>query len=143
MPRKFPRKINRIVIKVGSSLIANYQMKPRHAHLKSLVEQIVNLRRKKIEVILVSSGAIVLGMGELAIKRRPKDLSSLQALAAVGQSVLMRKYMDLFKKSGEKCAQILLTWDDFNDRLRFNNARNTFKAMLGRKIVPIVNENDT
>ncbi len=143
MFRKFPRKIKRVVIKVGSSVIATYQMKPRAARLRSLVEQISAVQKKNIEVILVSSGAVVLGMGELNQIRRPSDVASIQAMAAIGQTVLMQRYTELFKRNKTKCAQILLTWDDFDDRLRFNNARNTFRAMLDRGIVPIVNENDT
>ena len=143
MSRKFPRKIKRVVIKVGSSVIATYQMKPRVAKLRSLVEQISQIQNKNIEVILVSSGAVVLGMGELNQTKRPSDIASTQAMAAIGQTVLMRRYTELFKFNKTKCAQILLTWDDFDNRVRFNNARNTFRAMLDYGIVPIVNENDT
>jgi len=143
MPRKFPRKIKRIVIKVGSSVIATYRMKPRVAHLKSLVKQICTVQNEGIEVILVSSGAIVFGMGELKQTIRPSHLASMQALAAIGQTVLMQRYNDFFKRQGVKCAQVLLTWDDFDNRVRYNNARNTFRAMLDWNIIPIVNENDT
>ncbi|MDP8213409.1 MAG: glutamate 5-kinase [Candidatus Zapsychrus exili] len=143
MYRKFPRKIKRIVIKVGSSVIATYAMKPRSAQLKSLAAQISVLQRQGIEVVLVSSGAIVLGMGEMKLKKRPSSLAALQALAAIGQNVLMRKYNDFFKAKKMRCAQVLLTWDDFDNRERYNNARNTFKAILEQKVVPIVNENDT
>ncbi len=143
MQRTFPRKIKRIVIKVGSSVIATYAMKPKVAHLRSLVKQICTVQRQGIEVILVSSGAIVLGMGELNQRKRPSDLASLQALAAIGQTVLMRTYSDLFKKNKSGCAQVLLTWEDFDNRERFNNANNTFGAIIERGIVPVVNENDT
>lgn len=124
-------------------MIATYKMKPRSAHLSSLVEQIIQARQKGIEVVLVSSGAIVLGMGETKVKYRPGDVPSLQALAAIGQTVLMRTYDNLFKKVKANCAQVLLTWDDFDARHRYNNARNTFNAILERGVVPIVNENDT
>jgi len=143
MARKFPRKVRRIVVKVGSSLLATYKMRPRTARLRSLTQQISKLARKDIEVVLVSSGAIVLGMGELKEKYRPGDLASLQACAAIGQTVLMQTYSDFFKQNKAKCAQLLLTWDDFDNRIRYNNARNTLKAILQRGIVPIVNENDT
>lgn len=143
MPRKFPRPIKRIVIKVGSSVIATYKMKPQKARLRSLVEQIGKVHKKKIDVVLVSSGAIVLGMGELNTRTRPGDLASLQALAAIGQTVLMRTYSELFKKTKLKCAQVLLTWDDFDARRRYNNARNTLRAILDRGVIPIINENDT
>ena len=143
MFRKFPRKIKRVVIKVGSSVIATDRMKPRMAHLRSLVAQISDIRRQDIDVIVVSSGAIVLGMGELNRKYRSSDLASLQALAAIGQAVLMRKYNELFKKNKQKCAQLLLTWDDFDNRLRHNNARNTLRTMLEWGVIPVINENDT
>lgn len=143
MSRKFPRKIKRIVIKVGSSVIATYKMKPKRAHLRSLVKEISEIQKSGIEVVLVSSGAIVLGLGEMGQRYRPSDLFSLQASAAVGQNVLMRTYSDFFKKNKIKCAQVLLTWDDFDNRARFNNARNTIRSILDSGIVPIVNENDT
>ncbi|MBI5415194.1 MAG: glutamate 5-kinase [Candidatus Omnitrophica bacterium] len=143
MSRKFPRPVKRIVIKVGSSVIATYAMKPRVAHLRSLTKQIAAVGRNGVEVVLVSSGAIVLGMGELGQRKRPADLASLQALAAIGQAALMNRYTGLFRKNKVKCAQVLLTWDDFNSRVRYNNARNTFQAILQRGVVPVVNENDT
>jgi glutamate 5-kinase len=143
MLRKFPRPVKRIVIKVGSSVIATYAMKPRMAHLASLAAQIAAVQRSGVEVVLVSSGAIVLGMGELGQKKRPTDLASLQALAAIGQAALMNKYIYLFNESKAKCAQVLLTWEDFNNRTRYNNARNTFQAILQRHVIPVVNENDT
>lgn len=141
--RKFPRKIKRVVVKVGSSVVATYKLKPRVAQLRSLVEQITTVRSQGLDVVLVSSGAIVLGMGELSKKYRPSDLASLQASSAVGQTILMNKYNQLFKSYQTKCAQLLLTWDDFDNRVRYNNARNTFNAMFEMGIVPVVNENDT
>ncbi|MBF0388031.1 MAG: glutamate 5-kinase [Candidatus Omnitrophica bacterium] len=143
MERKFPRKIKRVVIKVGSSLLATHLMKPHEASLKSLVGQICALRAKGIEVVLVSSGAVVLGLGEMGERVRPSDTPSLQAAAAIGQALLMRLYGDYFKSLQSTCAQILLTWDDFADRGRFNNARNTLNVLLERGVVPIINENDT
>ena len=143
MYRAFPRPIKRIVVKVGSSVIATDQMKPRIKHLRSLTRQISTIRSQNIDVLLVSSGAIVLGMGELNRKNRSLDLASLQALAAIGQTVLMRKYNELFKKNKQKCAQVLLTWDDFDDRLRYNNARTTLRTMLEWGVIPVINENDT
>ncbi len=143
MQRTFPRAIKRIVIKVGTSVIATYAMKPKTAHLESLIGQISRLTKDGIEVVLVSSGAIVLGMGELNESVRPSDVASLQALAAIGQTVLMKTYSELFKAKHTLCAQVLLTWDDFDNRERYNNAHHTFDAILKRGVVPIVNENDT
>ena len=143
MERKFPRKVKRVVIKVGSSLLATHLMKPHEASLKSLVAQICELRGKGIEVVFVSSGAIALGLGEMGERVRPSDTPSLQAAASIGQALLMRLYGDYFKARKRTCAQILLTWDDFADRTRFNNARNTINVLLARGVTPIINENDT
>ncbi len=143
MPRKFGRKIKRVVIKVGSGIIANFYMKPRASGLRFIVKEISNLRKKGIEVVLVSSGSIVLGLGEIRGHVRPSDVSSLQALAAIGQNVLMRMYTDQFGKNKLRCAQVLLTWEDFDERLRYNNARSTINKILGYGVVPIINENDT
>ncbi|MEI8012685.1 MAG: glutamate 5-kinase, partial [Candidatus Omnitrophota bacterium] len=109
MRRRFPRKLKRVVIKVGSSLLANHLMKPHETSLKSLVSQICDLKDNGMEVVFVSSGAIALGLGEMGTRVRPTDTPSLQAAAAVGQALLMRRYGDLFKKRGRVCAQILLT----------------------------------
>ncbi|MBF0619913.1 MAG: glutamate 5-kinase [Candidatus Omnitrophica bacterium] len=143
MERKFPKKLKRVVVKVGSSLLATHLMKPHEASLRSLVAQICDLRDKGIDVVLVSSGAIALGLGALNEKVRPSDTPSLQAAAAIGQALLMQLYCDYFKARGRACAQILLTWEDFADRTRFNNARNTLDVLLERGAIPIINENDT
>lgn len=143
MRRKFSRPIKRVVVKLGSSQIADGTMQPKMAQLRALAEQIKELERRNIEVVLVSSGAIVLGMGELAEKKRPTHLSQLQARAAIGQTVLMHTYRELFKKVGLKCAQLLLTWDDFANRQRYLNARQTLNAILDQGVVPVINENDT
>jgi len=143
MLRTFPRPVKKIVVKIGSRGVADQNFKPRPDRLPSLVRQLSQLTQEKIEVVLVSSGAIVLGMGELGLSTRPTDLASLQALAAVGQAVLMRTYAQLFGQSQVKCGQVLLTWDDFDNRTRRNNARNTLQSILDHGAVPIINENDT
>ncbi len=143
MARTFPREIKRIVVKIGSSLITTDTMKPQRPRLKALVGQMSQIFQGHKQVVLVSSGAIVLGMGELSEKIRPADLVSLQARAAIGQAILMRTYSDLFRQNKIRSAQVLLTWDDFDDRLRYNNARNTLLALLKLGVVPVINENDT
>ncbi|MDE1919884.1 MAG: glutamate 5-kinase [Candidatus Omnitrophica bacterium] len=143
MTRTFQRPIKRVVVKLGSSQIADGNMRPKTRDLLSLALQIGDLRSKGIEVVLVSSGAIALGMGELGESKRSTDLAQLQARAAIGQAALMRLYSDLLDKVGLKCAQVLLTWDDFDDHSRFLNARHTLEAILKQGVVPIINENDT
>lgn len=142
MQRKFPKPIKRVVVKLGSSVIATYKMKPREAHLKSLVDQICSLLGD-VQVILVSSGAIVLGLGELNRSKRSHELAGLQATAAIGQAVLMKMYYEFFKAQNKKCAQVLLTWDDFDNRTRYNNIRSTFLKLMEWGVVPVINENDT
>jgi glutamate 5-kinase len=143
MTRTFQRPIKRIVVKLGSSQIADSKMRPKSAQLGALARQIRQLRKQGIEVVLVSSGAIALGMGELGETKRPTELAFLQARAAIGQAALMRLYSELLRKQGLKCGQVLLTWDDFDNRSRFLNARYTLEAILKKGVVPIINENDT
>ena len=137
------RKLKRVVVKIGSSVIAAHRTKPGESHLSALIDQIGFLHKEGKEFILVSSGAIVLGMNELDQEVRPSDLASLQACAAVGQNVLMRTYGDLLGQYHIKCAQLLLTWDDFKNHTRYDNAHHTLKAILNKGVIPIINENDT
>jgi len=143
MTRTFQRPIKRIVVKLGSSQIADARMKPKLAQLSALSRQIGQLRKAGVEVVLVSSGAIALGMGELGETKRSTELADLQARAAIGQAALMRLYSELFRKVSLKCGQVLLTWDDFDNRTRFLNARHTLEAILKKGVVPVINENDT
>ena len=143
MTRIFHRPIKRIVVKLGSSQIADAKMRARTGQLAGLAKQISQLHKQGIEVVLVSSGAIALGMGELGETVRSTELAQLQARAAIGQAALMRLYSELFRKVRLKCAQVLLTWDDFDNRTRFLNARYTLEAILKKGVVPVINENDT
>ena len=143
MKRTFSRSIKRVVIKLGSSQIADSKMQPKTAHLSALAKQIKELRRRKIDVVLVSSGAIALGMGLLKENKRPTDLAALQARAAIGQAALMKLWSEVFRKVDLKCGQVLLTWDDFDNRARFANARHTLEAILKEGALPVINENDT
>jgi glutamate 5-kinase len=93
-------------------------------------------------VVIVSSGAIALGVQKLGLKSRPKDMAWLQAAAAAGQSLLMQRYEDAFGPMGLPVAQVLLTHADLADRTRANNARNALAALLEAGAIPIINEND-
>ena len=127
----------RIVVKIGTKLIVDSKV------MHSLVEQIADQVKGGREIILVSSGAIACGMDILDLKSRPTKIGHLQAAASVGQSELMQRYIKRFSIHGMHCAQILLTWEDFDDRARFLNARNTITTILKWKSLPIINENDT
>lgn len=136
------KNIKRLVVKIGTSVISENERLNR-ALFKNLSGQISRLLKNKFEVVLVSSGAICAGMEVLGLKTRPKDLPLLQATAAVGQNILMRMWEESFGVEGFKVAQILLTREDFVDRKRYLNARNTLNALLRHRVIPIVNENDT
>ncbi len=143
MQRKFNKKIRRIVVKVGTSILAGSDLKLDTDRMKMLVEDISSVVSDGIEVVLVSSGAIVSGLSHIGLRCRPQDLSCIQAVASVGQAILMRRYSDLFKDKGINCGQILLNWDDSEDRKRQQNAKSTILALLKYKAIPIINENDT
>ncbi len=132
-----------IVIKVGTNLLTRADGKLNTARIGLLSREIVALQRSGKQVILVTSGAIGAGMGKMGLKQRPTMLKDRQALAAVGQPLLMELYQGAFKKSKATVAQVLLTRYDLEDRQRSGNIRNTLKTLLDQGIIPIINENDT
>jgi len=129
----------RIVVKLGSRLLAESPA----GRPAAIADQIAELRRRDVEVIVVSSGAISLGVRALRLPRRPDDLPALQAAAAVGQSRLMQQWEHAFAAHDLVIGQVLLTHDDLGDRRRFLSARHTLRALLDLRVVPIINENDT
>ncbi|KAG0130749.1 Aspartate/glutamate/uridylate kinase [Tuber indicum] len=133
-----------IVIKLGTSSICDERTHdPLLSNLSLLVETAVRLRRDGHRVILVSSGAIGIGLRRLDIEKRPKHLSAAQAIAAVGQCRLIALWDALFTQLQQPVAQVLLTRNDIADRTQYLNASNTFAELLSMGIIPIVNENDT
>jgi len=137
------RQSTRIVIKVGSSLVASRDTGLRPEQIDRLADEIAALRSSGREVLIVSSGAIVSGIKKLGLKEYPKSLPVKQAAAAVGQSRLMWAYEKSFERLDVKVAQILLTHHDLADRRRFLNARHTLSALIRFGVIPIINENDT
>ena len=137
------KNYKRVVVKIGASLIYDQKGRLDLANLNQIVEEVCILKKSGIEFILVSSGAIAIGMSILRFLNRPRELAYLQAAAAVGQNELMNIYRRLFKKAKVHCAQILLTWEDFHGRKRYLNAKNTLLTLLKLGAVPIINENDT
>ncbi|MDC0423148.1 glutamate 5-kinase [Methylophilaceae bacterium] len=133
----------RIIIKLGSSIITNDGNGIDEGCLLSLVKQIEKLANKDKEIVLVSSGAIAAGLKKLGIAKRPRELSELQAAAAVGQMSLLKIYEQLFSKCNLISAQVLLTHEDLSNRKRYLNARSTLNNLIIKKVIPIINENDT
>jgi glutamate 5-kinase len=133
----------RWVVKVGSALLTDDGRGLDENIIRTLVEQLVRLRNRGCEVVLVSSGAVAAGIVRLGWTARPHLLHKLQAAAAVGQSVLVQSYENAFKQHGIATAQILLVHDDVIARDRYLNARGTLSTLLQLGGVPVVNENDT
>lgn len=141
--RQSEKNYKRIVVKIGSSLLYRGEDKPDLGFIESIVFQVASLNNCGRRAVLVSSGAIASGMYALKLSSRPQDLASLQAAAAVGQHFLMSQYRSFFAKKQLECAQVLLTWDDFDNRKRYLNAKNTILKLLDLNAVPVINENDT
>jgi glutamate 5-kinase len=133
----------RIVVKVGSSTLTNENGKINFTQIDKLVRQLVDLKNQGREVILVSSGAIAAGIGELGFAKKPNSIPEQQACASVGQGLLIGIYNKFFREYGEKCAQILLTSSDLENRNRYLNAFNTLETLLDHGVIPVINENDT
>jgi glutamate 5-kinase len=133
-----------IVVKLGSSSIVDETTRePRIANISQLVESLVKLRRQGHKIVLVSSGAIAMGLNETKLDKKPKRLAAKQALAALGQGKLISLWDNMFKYFNQQTAQILLTRNDIVDFSQFKNAENTLTELLNMNIIPIVNENDT
>ena len=131
----------KILIKIGTNALTNNGNIDFNI-LKRLVRQIVKLKNSGKQVIMVTSGAIGTGMKELNLKSKPNDIVMQQVCAAIGQSILMSTYNVLFKKYNVKTAQILLTYDVFANKEKYNNIKNSLSKLLSLGVIPILNEND-
>jgi len=136
--------VKRVVVKVGTGVLTTSNNRLDSSYIEELVEQVVYLKKKKeIDVALVTSGAIVAGVFSLGLKKRPRELSKLQAAASIGQTSLMRIYERLFKERGFSVGQVLLTRDVIEEGERRQNAKNTLLTLFKYGVIPVVNENDT
>jgi len=133
----------RIVVKIGSSSLTNTQGEIDHDKLEDHISALAALKHLGYDVLLVSSGAVAAGFRKLGYPTRPVTLKGKQAAAAVGQSLLIQYYSELFSEKNITTAQILLTRTDFSKKERYKNAYATFTELLERDIIPIINENDT
>lgn len=141
--KQLQKDYKRIVIKIGASLLYSEKTRFDSTFAAEIAQQISDLVAEGKEIVLVTSGAIALGMSILKLENRPKELAYLQAAAAVGQHELMDVYRRFLREKDLSCAQVLLTWEDFDNRKRYLNAKNTLVTLLRLKSVPIINENDT
>ena len=133
----------RVVVKVGTSTLAHATGRLNVRRVEGLCRVLSDLKNSGHEVILVSSGAIGMGVGKLSLKARPTDMATKQAAAAVGQCELMYVYDKLFSEYNHTVAQILLTGSDFRHDDRYHNFQSTMRRLLELDVLPIINENDT
>ncbi len=133
----------RIVIKIGTTTLTHDCGLLNYRRLGDLVKTLADLKNSGKEVVLVSSGSIAVGTGVLGLSRRPSDIPTKQACAAIGQCELMYTYDKLFSEYNHSVAQILLTRDGIEVEQRRQNVINTFERLLELSVIPIVNENDT
>jgi len=132
-----------IVVKVGTRVLTHSDGTLNEQRVAALAEELHRILEQGRKIVLVSSGAVGAGMGQLGLARRPADLPHLQAVAAVGQSHLVQSYDRALRTHGRHAAQVLLTAEDLDDRVRYLNVRNTLRVLLEYGAVPIINENDT
>ncbi len=143
-PADLVHSVKRVVVKVGTSVLTDAeQLGVTQSCVEAVAAEVAALSRGGREVIVVTSGAIGVGMGVLGLKKRPTELAKLQAAAATGQGRLMQWYAASFEKEGFHAAQILLTRADLEDHRRFFNIKATLETLLSARVVPIINENDT
>jgi glutamate 5-kinase len=134
---------NTIVIKIGTNLLTDKLKGINRERIAEIARDVAHLQSTGNRVALVSSGAIGAGVAALQLKNRPRTIPEQQATAAIGQPILMEAYEAAFRKQGCTVAQILLTKDDFVNRTRYMNARNTLRVLFDKGVVPIINENDS
>lgn len=140
--KKSVKTSQKIVVKVGSSILTGDTRSLVAENLARVVSHVALFVAEGHEVILVTSGAVASGLSFLGLAKRPKQLPELQAAAAVGQNILMQAYAAEFAKRELKCSQILVTREDFHDRARYLNVRNTINTLLSYGVIPVINEND-
>ena len=136
-------KYKRVAVKIGSNVLTRKDGTVDITRLSALVDQVAELRKKEIEVILISSGAVASGKSELKVTRKMDAVSSRQLYSAVGQAKLINRYYELFREYGIVCGQVLTTKENFSTRYHYLNQKNCMSVMLEAGVIPIVNENDT
>ena len=136
-------RVKTLVVKIGTNVLSTDDDRLDADRIAALADQVNSLCQRGIQLVLVSSGAIGAGMGLLGLKERPKDLSHLQAAAATGQAHLIHIYDKAFRPYGYHAAQLLLTANDFKNRTRYLNVRNTLRTLAEYRVIPVINENDS
>lgn len=134
--------MRRLVVKIGTSVLVDENKKISTDKIKDIARQIKAIKAMNIDSVIVSSGAIACGMETVGLTKKPKEIAKRQALASIGQVLLMKMYRENFEKEQMKVGQILLTHEDIKNKVRCINLMNTLDTLLGMGIVPVINEND-
>jgi len=136
-------RYKKITVKVGSNVLTKSDGTLSDANISHLVDQMARLRQEGVEIVLVSSGAVAAGRGEIGNGRKLDTVSARQLWSAVGQVKMINKWAEAFSKYGIVCAQVLTTKENFSDRVHYLNMKNCISTLIENKVIPIVNENDT
>lgn len=134
--------LKRIVVKIGTSVLVDENKKISTAKIREIAKQVRAIKARGIDVVIVSSGAVACGMETMSLVKKPKEIAKKQALASIGQVLLMKMYRENFEREQMKVGQVLLTHEDIKNRTRCINLMNTFDELLRMGIVPVINEND-
>jgi len=133
---------HRVIVKVGSNVFTQKDGLPDLKRIGNLVEQITEIKKRGIEVILVSSGAVASGRSLISVSEKFDPIAARQLLASIGQVKLINTYSQLFEQFNILCSQVLVTKEDFRDRLHYLNMKNCLEILLQHQVIPVVNEND-
>ncbi|HBA52924.1 MAG TPA: glutamate 5-kinase [Syntrophorhabdus aromaticivorans] len=142
MARLSTLDIKRVVLKIGTSVLLDSEKKVSIEMIKRFAQQVRRVKASGMDVVIVSSGAVACGMQTLNLKKKPREIEKRQALASIGQVLLMKMYMEAFESEKIKVGQILLTHEDIKNKERCLNLMNTLNSLLAMDIVPVINEND-
>jgi glutamate 5-kinase len=132
----------RIVIKIGSNVLTKENGLPDAERIKHLVDQMAAIKKQGVEVILVSSGAVASGRSLISVSEKADAVTTRQLLASIGQVKLINTYSQLFEQFDMLCSQVLVTKEDFRDRVHYLNMKNCLEILLQHQVIPVVNEND-
>jgi glutamate 5-kinase len=134
--------LKRIVVKIGSNVLTQADGLPDSGRIASLVSEIAELKRQGKEVILISSGAVAAGRSLISISEKQNAVAARQLLASIGQIKLINIYLELFQRESMLCSQVLVTKEDFRDRMHYLNIKNCLEILLHHHVIPVINEND-
>ncbi len=136
-------KYKRVAVKIGSNVLTRKDGTLDITRMSALVDQIAELHKKKVEVVLISSGAVASGRSEIKAGKKLDPVSARQLYSAVGQAKLINRYYELFREHGITCGQVLTTKENFGSRAHYLNQKHCMEVMLENNVISIVNENDT